>query len=452
MAQSSSGGGGPQQDVSKAETEVTYYIDEEEAPYRTKIQKHPSEVVLADFKAILPARLHQFKYFFKNKDEEFGIVKQEILDESSNLPLFNGQIVSWLVVTEGSMVSEGGLSGLERGPGVGQTRPPSFHGGRSANNVIYRDEDIDTESAITSVSQQAENMRNSSRRPRIMSNGGTGSHNRQHVPRLPGTYIFIYFFIQDCGHSVFEILLLQNNLQQLLYLGPGIPAPGPRQPTETETSSSMMSSEIESSLYESEDAQSQASSRFTTSTDHTSVSRQLMNMRHRPKKRSSRRVPAHLARHGSMSSVTDSTLSLNVITVTLNMDTVNFLGISIVGQSSREGQGDVGIYVGSIMKGGAVALDGRIDPGDMILQVNEISFDNMSNDDAVKVLKDVVQKPGPIRLVVAKSWDPAPSSSHGRAGGLTLPSSDPVRPIDPGAWVAHTAAIRGKVFFCMCDF
>lgn len=31
--------------------------------------------------------------------------------------------------------------------------------------------------------------------------------------------------------------------------------------------------------------------------------------------------------------------------------------------------GDGGIYVGSIMKGGAVALDGRIEPGDMILQV-----------------------------------------------------------------------------------
>ena len=54
-----------------------------------------------------------------------------------------------------------------------------------------------------------------------------------------------------------------------------------------------------------------------------------MQMRHRPKKRSSRRVPAHLARHGSMSSVTDSTMSLNIITVTLNMDTGNFLGISI---------------------------------------------------------------------------------------------------------------------------
>ena len=89
-----------------------------------------------------------------------------------------------------------------------------------------------------------------------------------------------------------------------------------------------------------------------------------------------------------------------------------------------------------------------LDPGDMILQVNDISFDNMSNDDAVKVLKDVVQKPGPIRLVVAKSWDPSPSSQGGRGGGLSLPRSDPVRPIDPGAWVAHTAAVRGKIFYC----
>ena len=34
--------------------------------------------------------------------------------------------------------------------------------------------------------------------------------------------------------------------------------------------------------------------------------------------------------------------------------------------------GDGGIYVGSIMKGGAVALDGRIEPGDMILQVSDV--------------------------------------------------------------------------------
>lgn len=60
------------------------------------------------------------------------------------------------------------------------------------------------------------------------------------------------------------------------------------------------------------------------------------------------------------------------------------------------------------MKGGAVALDGRIEPGDMILQVNDINFENMTNDEAVKVLREVVQKPGPVKLVVAKCWDPNP--------------------------------------------
>ena len=44
-----------------------------------------------------------------------------------------------------------------------------------------------------------------------------------------------------------------------------------------------------------------------------------------------------------------------------------FLGVSLVGQSSARGDG--GVYIGSIMKGGAVAADGRIEPGDMLLQV-----------------------------------------------------------------------------------
>ena len=74
----------------------------------------------------------------------------------------------------------------------------------------------------------------------------------------------------------------------------------------------------------------------------------------------------------------------------------------------------------------------------MILQVNDINFENMSNDDAVRVLRDVVQKPGPVKLVVAKCWDPNPK------GYFTIPRTEPVRPIDPGAWVAHTAACRGE--------
>uniref|UniRef100_A0A3P8TQA8 Dishevelled segment polarity protein 3b n=1 Tax=Amphiprion percula TaxID=161767 RepID=A0A3P8TQA8_AMPPE len=137
------------------------------------------------------------------------------------------------------------------------------------------------------------------------------------------------------------------------------------------------------------------------------------------------------------SSVTDSTMSLNIITVTLNMERYNFLGISIVGQSNDRGDG--GIYIGSIMKGGAVAADGRIEPGDMLLQVNDINFENMSNDDAVRVLREIVHQPGPVTLTVAKCWDPNPR------GCFTLPRSEPVRPIDPAAWVSHTAAMTGSL-------
>lgn len=54
----------------------------------------------------------------------------------------------------------------------------------------------------------------------------------------------------------------------------------------------------------------------------------------------------------------------------LSTEKYNFLGISIVGQSNDRGDG--GIYIGSIMKGGAVAADGRIEPGDMLLQVRTV--------------------------------------------------------------------------------
>lgn len=33
-----------------------------------------------------------------------------------------------------------------------------------------------------------------------------------------------------------------------------------------------------------------------------------------------------------------------------------------------------------------MAKDGRIEPGDMILQVNDINFENMTNDEAVSLI------------------------------------------------------------------
>ncbi|CAM5179167.1 unnamed protein product, partial [Eretmochelys imbricata] len=111
-----------------------------------------------------------------------------------------------------------------------------------------------------------------------------------------------------------------------------------------ESSSTLLTSEIETtSLCDSDDDDTM--SRFSSSTEQSSASRLLKRHRRRRKQR-----PPRLERTSSFSSVTDSTMSLNIITVTLNMEKYNFLGISIVGQSNERGDG--GIYIGSIMKGG----------------------------------------------------------------------------------------------------
>merc|ERR550517_2166841 len=251
-------------------------------------------------------------------DDDFGVVKEEIIEEESPLPCFNGRVVSWLVSADtGTVVSDDGTSncdtetlsslppGVERGPGVGETRPPSFHGGPGTSRLdaaetadsIIREFD-DTESSITSVSQIG--------------------RRRGELGRMP----------------------LHGTRAQQLWAG-----------GRYGDASSVLSSEIETtSFFDTEDNESMASSRFTPSTEATSVSRQHAS-RVRKQKRLKHRKPAHLSRASSISSLTDSTLSLNIITVTLNMETVNFLGISIVGQSNQGGDG--GIYVGSIMKGGA---------------------------------------------------------------------------------------------------
>nr|CAH7745858.1 unnamed protein product [Callosobruchus chinensis] len=338
------------------ETKVIYHIDDEETPYLVKIPISPDKVTLADFKNVL--NRPNYKFFFKSMDDDFGVVKEEIVEDGAHLPCFNGRVVSWLVSADGSNQSDGGSQcTTDSVTNQSETRLPP---------PVPESVCTDTESIISSRQGRRHHKYSS----RI--NG--------HLPRVYET-------------------------------------------------ASIVSSDLETTSF-----QSETTGRHTALSECSSVSRLHVAGRKRPQRRRKQRLQA-MSRTSSYSSITDSTMSLNIITVTLNMDTVNFLGISIVGQSNKGGDG--GIYVGSIMKGGAVALDGRIEPGDMILQVNDVNFENMSNDEAVKVLREVVQKPGPIKLVVAKCWDPNPK------GYFTIPRTEPVRPIDPGAWVAHTAAVRG---------
>uniref|UniRef100_A0AAR2IQF7 Dishevelled segment polarity protein 2 n=1 Tax=Pygocentrus nattereri TaxID=42514 RepID=A0AAR2IQF7_PYGNA len=371
-----------------AETKIIYHIDEEETPYLVKIPIPAEKITLLDFKQVL--NKPNYKFFFKSMDQDFGVVKEEISDDGAKLPCFNGRVVSWVCAGSFSLFFPSlevrtqpsppppplPPPPVERTGGIGDSRPPSFHP-NTAGSVETLDEQTETESVVSFRRE----------RPR---------HRESMEPH---------------GSRMNGPSRLERHLAGY------------------ESATTVMSSELDTTSFcDSDDDDTM--SRFSSSTEQSTASRLLKRHRRRRKQR-----PPRLERASSFSSVTDSTMSLNIITVTLNMEKYNFLGISIVGQSNERGDG--GIYIGSIMKGGAVAADGRIEPGDMLLQVNDINFENMSNDDAVRVLREIVHKPGPITLTVAKCWDPSPQ------GYFTLPRNEPIRPIDPAAWVSHSAALTG---------
>uniref|UniRef100_I3KKZ9 Dishevelled segment polarity protein 3b n=1 Tax=Oreochromis niloticus TaxID=8128 RepID=I3KKZ9_ORENI len=363
------------------ETRVIYHLEDQDTPYLIRINVPAERVTLADFKHVL--NKPNIKFFFKSVDDDFGVVKEEISDDDARLPCVNGRVVCWLVSSDTCQLD-------------------------------FRGSDIQSVATPTSLAP-----------PPIERTGGIGDS------RPPSFHAATVSHDELQGSEVKPAVSERLQKKDVGDQGKtqrerGAPTGG------GDSSSTQQSSELETtSFYSSEE---DSGGRFSQSTEQSSSSPRLIRRQRRRHRKPKTQL---MERSVSFSSVTDSTMSLNIITVTLNMERYNFLGISIVGQSNDRGDG--GIYIGSIMKGGAVAADGRIEPGDMLLQVNDINFENMSNDDAVRVLREIVHKPGPVMLTVAKCWDPNPR------GCFTLPRSEPVRPIDPAAWVSHTAAMTGRL-------
>ncbi|XP_034404376.1 segment polarity protein dishevelled homolog DVL-3 isoform X2 [Cyclopterus lumpus] len=362
------------------ETRVIYHLEDQETPYLIRINVPAQRVTLADFKQVL--NKPNVKFFFKSVDDEIGVVKEEISDENASLPFVNGRVVCWLVSSD-TCQSDFRGSDLQSIATPTSLAPPPIE----RTGVIGDSRPPSFHAAALGQ----EELKGSEVKPVASEERGGRLNGHTHQPAD------------------------QN--------GAGPTGGG-------DGWSTQRSSQLETTSFCSSEEDS--GGRFSQSTGQSSSSPRLIR---RQRRRHRRAKTPRMEKSVSFSSVTDSTMSLNVITVTLNMERYNFLGISIVGQSNERGDG--GIYIGSIMKGGAVAADGRIEPGDMLLQVNNINFENMSNDDAVRVLRDIVHKPGPVTLTVAKCWDPSPR------GCFSLPRSEPVRPIDPAAWVSHTAAMTG---------
>ncbi|KAE8294776.1 Segment polarity protein dishevelled-like protein DVL-3 [Larimichthys crocea] len=337
------------------ETRVIYHLEDQETPYLIRINVPAQRVTLADFKQVL--NKPNLKFFFKSVDDDFGVVKEEISDDDARLPFVNGRVVCWLVSAE--------------------TCQSDFRGS-----------DLQSIATPTSVAP-----------PPIERTGGIGDSR-------PPSFHAAAVIGQD------ELMGSEVNRGECVRLCPlSWPSEWPR-PSKAEqngaeptgggdSSSTQQSSQLETTSFCSSEEDSGGGS--ANQQDRAVPRRDLSG-----DNAAATENPKH---NGWRGSVTDSTMSLNVITVTLNMERYNFLGISIVGQSNDRGDG--GIYIGSIMKGGAVAADGRIEPGDMLLQSGDVT--------------------------VAKCWDPNPRDC------FTLPRSEPVRPIDPAAWVSHTAAMTGSL-------
>ena len=219
--------------------------------------------------------------------------------------------------------------------------------------------------------------------------------------------------------------------------------------------SSMMTTDLESTSYFTEtDDDSVSCSNYSETTCDTLIS-QRRNHRYKPsgrsppgninnRRHSPYRKTGHSDRLGNLNNISSSSSSsasstsysdataVHCVTAHLVLTNENFLGLHIYANAVNGV--DEGIYVDGVTENSAVAIDGRIEPGDKLIQVNEVNLEELTNEEAVRVLKDAVIKRGPLKLVVAKFIETNKNDPiHGLRGA--------VHPIDTAAWVAHAQAI-----------
>ena len=98
----------------------------------------------------------------------------------------------------------------------------------------------------------------------------------------------------------------------------------------------------------------------------------------------------------------DCPVAIGKTVITLNITMADSgpagLGITVHGRVNTGNpllskvSGDAGIYIKSIVPGGAAALDNRLCVNDQLLSINSQSLVGKSNDDALQTLKDALAK------------------------------------------------------------
>ncbi|XP_068091862.1 partitioning defective 3 homolog isoform X24 [Hyperolius riggenbachi] len=121
----------------------------------------------------------------------------------------------------------------------------------------------------------------------------------------------------------------------------------------------------------------------------------------------------------------DGTREFLTFEIPLNDSGSAGLGVSVKGNRSKENHADLGIFVKSIINGGAASKDGRLRVNDQLVAVNGESLLGKTNQDAMETLRKSMStegnRRGMIGLIVARRIKKSELESPGSPSGPELP-------------------------------
>lgn len=386
----------PKQSFMRTITKVYYHVDDENIPYTADIHVPPDCITLGDVKRKLPRT--NFKYYCIEKDPESGIeVKAEVRDDSQRLHPIDGRFVLYLLTIEGSVHSDTS-SGRHR------KNKTSSKGSSSSREYLKAAHHFDNPASYSDSESQASSIPAYFKKAKAFNKRQAfQARDRHHHHQLPRPKPHRHHYNHYDGESTtFDITTESDD-----HYRDGI-------------------------TYYDEDEDDSRS----INTDLTSVSQVHLKAKWREQQREMKnrykRMPSTAS--STLSSITESSMGVEVITVRLNLQDIR---LGIVPTIVKNGRGDEsGLYVGQIFDRGAVALDGRIDVGDMISEINNIDLSNYSSEEAVGMLKKAVEKQY-ITLTIVKTG----GNKKAAPAILRNPRAEPIRPIEMNEWLKAMPSI-----------
>nr|CAD2158890.1 unnamed protein product [Meloidogyne enterolobii] len=357
-------------------TKVYYYVDDQKMPYSTEVPVPPSKITLYDFKNCITKR--SYKYYCKVVDAELNAeVKAEIRDEYECLkPCANGRFELFLL-------SDNGCGRTIQRP-IDQKH---HHHGFAQRQVL--------------APSHFQSQKNCGVRASMMAGKRPASH-----------YIMEHSKFVEGDSSPEE----ENTNNQLF--------------GESNFASSLSDGDSQYTTdFTSVSQQNHFASRYALQNQHNNKvanSKPYWTREKRKRYRRQRSPPSSFL--SSTFDDTEVSMSVDVITVTFNMDTRRPFGMSVVVKRNR-------YFYGIVVH--------EVSPRFILLEINGISLDEYETPEAaVNVLstavRQAVESRGQLKLTCSRGDVLTPAHNIFRP-----PQSEPVRPIDPTAWVQHTNAARG---------